>query len=87
MGVELADWLVLRGAKKLILISRKGVVNGYQKLRIKRWKSYGVTVSIRTDDVTKADQVERLLIDAENFGPVDAIFNLAAVSNRTLVDT
>lgn len=33
-GMELADWLVLRGAKNLVLSSRKGVVNGYQQYRI-----------------------------------------------------
>lgn len=34
-GLELADWLVLRNAKKLVLCSRKGVTNGYQSQRIK----------------------------------------------------
>lgn len=34
-GLELADWLVVRGARKLILTSRKGVTTGYQSLRIK----------------------------------------------------
>lgn len=34
-GLELADWLVKRGAKKLVLASRKGVKTGYQAHRIK----------------------------------------------------
>lgn len=34
-GLELADWLVLRGAKKIVLSSRRGVVTGYQSSRIK----------------------------------------------------
>lgn len=34
-GLELADWLVLRGAKKLILTSRTGIRNGYQASRIR----------------------------------------------------
>lgn len=34
-GLELADWLVLRGCKKLILSSSRGVTNGYQAVRIK----------------------------------------------------
>lgn len=34
-GLELADWLILRGARKLVLTSRTGVKNGYQALRIK----------------------------------------------------
>lgn len=34
-GLELADWLVLRGCTKLILNSRRGTTNGYQKSRIR----------------------------------------------------
>lgn len=34
-GLELSDWLVIRGARKLVLSSRKGVVTGYQSYRIK----------------------------------------------------
>lgn len=81
MGLEVADWLVLRGAKKLILTSRVGVVDGYQKMRINLWKSYGTTVVVRTDDVAKPHEVENLLRVAENLGPVCAIFNLALVSD------
>lgn len=34
-GLELADWLVLRGCTKLILTSRRGITNGYQAMRIR----------------------------------------------------
>lgn len=34
-GLELADWLILRGARKVVLTSRNGIKNGYQALRIK----------------------------------------------------
>lgn len=34
-GLELADWLVLRGARQLILTSRNGIATGYQRYRIK----------------------------------------------------
>lgn len=34
-GLELADWLVLRGCRKLIFSSSRGVSNGYQASRIK----------------------------------------------------
>lgn len=34
-GLELADWLILRGCRKIVLNTRNGVVNGYQALRIK----------------------------------------------------
>jgi len=34
-GLELADWLVLRGCKKLILSSRSGINQSYQAYRIR----------------------------------------------------
>lgn len=34
-GMELADWLMLRGCKKLILTSRRGVTDNLQRAKIK----------------------------------------------------
>lgn len=34
-GLELADWLILRGARNLVLTSRTGIKNGYQAFRIR----------------------------------------------------
>lgn len=34
-GLELADWLILRGCRKLILSSSRGITNAYQAGRIK----------------------------------------------------
>lgn len=34
-GLELADWLILRGCRKLVLSSSRGVTNAYQASRIK----------------------------------------------------
>lgn len=34
-GLELADWLVLRGCKKVVLSSSRGITKQYQNYRIK----------------------------------------------------
>lgn len=34
-GLELADWLLLRGCKNLVLSSSRGITNGYQAKRIR----------------------------------------------------
>jgi fatty acid synthase, animal type len=34
-GLELADWLVLRGCRKLVLSSSRGITNQYQAYRIR----------------------------------------------------
>ncbi|KAG5675543.1 hypothetical protein PVAND_005439 [Polypedilum vanderplanki] len=76
-GLELADWLILRGCRKLLISSGRGITNAYQASRIKIWKSYGVDVRITTEDVTTEKGCEKLLIDAVKIGPVGGIFNLA----------
>lgn len=79
IGLELADWLVSRGARKLVLTSRDGIKTGYQSLRVRIWRSYGTTVVISPGDITTKSGVRALLSHANKLGQVDAIFNLAVV--------
>lgn len=76
----MADWLVLRGAKNLVLTSRKGISTGYQAMRVRIWRSYGTKVVVSTDDITKEESVKNLLETANLLAPVSGIFNLAVVS-------
>ncbi|XP_023313028.1 fatty acid synthase-like [Anoplophora glabripennis] len=76
-GLELADWLVLRGARKLVLTSRKGMSNGYQHYRVRLWESYGVTIKISTAPVATREGCEQLLEESSRLGRICAIFNLA----------
>ncbi|XP_046608837.1 fatty acid synthase-like [Neodiprion virginianus] len=86
-GLELADWLVLRGAKKLVLTSRKGVISGYQRLRINIWQSYGVKVIVTVGkDAWTREGCEAILREAASLGPVHAIFNLAVVLKDALFE-
>ncbi|XP_025264489.1 fatty acid synthase-like [Camponotus floridanus] len=79
-GLELIDWLILRGAKNLVLTSRTGIKNGYQQSRITLWQSHGVNVQIITAaNTSKYEDCKSILQFAEEQGPVDAIFNLAVV--------
>jgi fatty acid synthase len=99
VGLELADWLVLREAKKLVLVSRSGVRTGYQAQRIRQvcdfdnlllipsrlWRSYGVEDVISTRDVTTKQGCLDLINEATELGPIDAIFNLAVVLKDALL--
>ncbi|KAG5318197.1 FAS synthase, partial [Pseudoatta argentina] len=78
-GLELTDWLILRGARNVILISRTGIKNGYQRMKIRLWKSYGVKVIIKNIDIADTKDCECLLRSVEKEAPVDAIFNLGLV--------
>ncbi|XP_011707593.1 PREDICTED: fatty acid synthase-like [Wasmannia auropunctata] len=86
-GLELTDWLIFRGARNVVLVSRTGVKNGYQRMKVRLWKSYGVNVLIVKDiDVANTQDCEYLLRTAEREGPVDAIFNLGVVLKDSSVD-
>ncbi|XP_025160326.1 fatty acid synthase-like [Harpegnathos saltator] len=84
-GLELADWLILRGAKNLLLTSRTGLRNGYQRSRIELWKSHGANVQIIAGaDASDHKDCAFILNSAAEMGPVDAIFNLAVVLKDSL---
>ncbi|KAJ8712849.1 hypothetical protein PYW08_008153 [Mythimna loreyi] len=78
-GLELADWLIMRGARKILLTSRRGITNGYQSSRLRAWASYGAEIQISTHDVTTESGCEEMLQMALKMGPVDAVFNLAVI--------
>lgn len=91
-GLELANWLITRGATKIVLTSRSGVKSGYQSLCVRRWRDSGVNVLISTADATTDKGARRLLDEANSLGPVGGIFNLAVVlrdammENQTVAD-
>nr|XP_022920511.1 fatty acid synthase-like [Onthophagus taurus] len=85
-GLELADWLITRGVKHLVLTSRTGIKNGYQRFRLNIFKNYGVETHIRSDDITTKEGCRTLLSFAETLGPVEGIFNLAVVLKDALFE-
>ncbi|KAH8255859.1 hypothetical protein KR032_009533 [Drosophila birchii] len=78
-GMELADWMAMRGARKLVLSSKRGITKDYQSYRIALWKSYGCEVVVNTADISTIEGCQQLISDAGKLGPVGGIFNLAVV--------
>lgn len=85
-GLELANWLVLRGAKNIVLTSRSGIRTGYQSLCVRRWRELGVNVVVSTADATTEKGARRLLEEANELGPVGGIFNLAVVLRDAMME-
>ena len=61
LGLMTAQWLVERGEKHLVLLSRKGVVSEQQKEVVDRIRNSGVIVDVLTVDVSDADQLATAL--------------------------
>jgi len=78
-GMELTEWAVERGAKNIILCSRSGIQNGYQRYRVNIWRSQGINVEISTYDLTKLTGAQDTIQLALSLGPLGGIFNLAGI--------
>ncbi|XP_049523881.1 fatty acid synthase-like [Dermacentor silvarum] len=78
-GLELADWMVNRGCRKLLLTSRFGVQTGYQRLCLRRMRRAGAKVLVSKDDVSTMQGTRNIIEEAERLGPVGGIFSLAVV--------
>ncbi|KAJ8688225.1 hypothetical protein QAD02_024020, partial [Eretmocerus hayati] len=85
-GLELANWMITRGAKNIVLTSRSGVRTGYQSLCIRRWREIGINVVVSTEDVTTPVGAEKLITAANKIAPVGGIFNLAAVLRDAMLE-
>jgi fatty acid synthase len=85
-GLELAYWLVQRGATNLVLTSRTGPRDAYQRLSIERLKQQGAQVLIYTKSVLTVAGASKLIQAAEQLGPVGGIFNLAMVLRDALLE-
>jgi fatty acid synthase len=80
-GMALAEWLVARGAEHLILVNRKGVTNGEQKLFLQKLSAKKIKVEIIPCDLTQMSAAKELI---EKLPPLTGIYHLALVLNDTL---
>lgn len=85
-GLELADWMVQRGVRNLILTSRSGIKNSYQELAVRRLKNMGATVVISTNDVCTREGTESLIAEAASLAPVGGILHLAMVLKDAMLE-
>lgn len=85
-GIELADWLIIRGARIVVLNARRGITNSYQNHRIRLWKSYGCKVIVSKANVSTHQGCKNLLVDSLSHGQIGGIFNLAAVLRDSIFE-
>ncbi|KAL3877568.1 hypothetical protein ACJMK2_035265 [Sinanodonta woodiana] len=85
-GLELAHWLVDRGARRLVLTSRSGVKTGYQSRKIKTLERLGAKIHISTRDICQEQETCLLIQDAMKLGSVGGIFHLAVVLKDGLLN-
>uniref|UniRef100_A0A250Y8F2 Fatty acid synthase n=1 Tax=Castor canadensis TaxID=51338 RepID=A0A250Y8F2_CASCN len=85
-GLELAQWLTLRGAQRLVLTSRSGIRTGYQAKQVHEWRRQGLQVLVSTSDASSLEGARALIAEAAQLGPVGGIFNLAMVLRDAMLE-
>jgi fatty acid synthase len=84
LGLELANFIIERGGRKLVLCGRSGVTNGYQQFCIDRWTRKGIDVNVRSVDICCQSTVKTVLNEFGNF--IGGIFNLTMVLDDNLIE-
>lgn len=70
-GLELANWMIRRGAKKIILNSVTGITSGFHAFCLNKWKNFeDVTIEVNKADVTVDREAQILISNAQQMGPV-----------------
>ena len=83
-GLELVQWLALKGAKKLVISSRRGIQDAFQEYCIRRLINSGHEVLISKADILTREGAAELLTEASKLGPVGGFFNTAVVYKDSL---
>lgn len=71
IGLELANWMIKKGATKIVLNSRRGITNSYQILCLTKWKILeGIEIVVCTENSSDISKARELIKVAENLGPL-----------------
>ncbi|CAG2112171.1 unnamed protein product, partial [Medioppia subpectinata] len=91
-GLELCQWMVYNGAKRLVLTSRSGIKNDYQKFIVNRLIAFGKKhnyfenqVIVSSADCFTIEGTKQLLDECKGLGaPIGGVFHLALELNNCL---
>ena len=84
LGLEVANWMVDRGARNLILVSRSGVTTGYQALCMRKWAEKGVQVETPQINLSSYENAEHFIQQLTKDGKkIGGVFNSGLVRHLT----
>lgn len=84
-GLEVVQWLADKGARKIVVNSRRGLRESYQKYCVQRLQLQGITLILSQADSTSEEGVKKLINLTSSLGPIGGIFNAAAVFDDMLL--
>ncbi|AVI62959.1 type I polyketide synthase [Halomonas sp. GFAJ-1] len=85
-GLKTAQWLVSKGARQLILVSRSGPASEEAQAAISEFEAQGVTVLATACDITDRDALAKVLARAQHeLAPLRGIVHAATVIDDGLI--
>jgi len=81
LGLHVARWLVANGARRLVLASRRGVLNDRGKSVVTALQKLGASVSVIAADVSRVEDVDELIASASKHAPLRGIVHAAGVDS------
>jgi len=85
-GLAVADWLVERGARHVVLIGRRGAASEEAQAAVAALQARGVEVVVAAADVTSREDIDRVFAGiARDMPPVRGIVHAAMVLDDGLV--
>ncbi|NET03815.1 MAG: amino acid adenylation domain-containing protein [Symploca sp. SIO2B6] len=79
LGLKVANWLVEQGAKNLVLTSRRGISSDAARETVSQLEKVGAAVRVVCADVSKREDVARLLEECRATAPLGGIIHGAGV--------
>jgi acyl transferase domain-containing protein/NADPH:quinone reductase-like Zn-dependent oxidoreductase/acyl carrier protein len=80
LGLAVAEWLVEQGARHVVLSGRRGPQNAEQLTQLEELTSRGAEIAVIPADVSRREDVERLLASiAEHHPPLRGVVHAAGV--------
>ncbi|WP_353979024.1 SDR family NAD(P)-dependent oxidoreductase [Salinicola endophyticus] len=85
-GLATAEWLAAKGARKLLLLGRRGATTEEAQAGVTRLQTAGVSVRAEACDVTDAEALRAVLDTARDaLGPIKGIVHAATVIDDGLI--
>jgi acyl transferase domain-containing protein/NADPH:quinone reductase-like Zn-dependent oxidoreductase/acyl carrier protein len=78
LGIQLAEWMVSKGARCLVLAGRSQP-SAAAEASLTRMRNAGATVSVMQADVSQQHDVQRVLDEARRLGPLSGIVHAAGI--------
>ena len=87
LGLHVARWLAVNGARRLILTSRRGLDTPDASGSLRELEAAGAAVTVLAADISRPADVDAVLAAASEFPPLLGVFHAAGVDEtRTILE-